>query len=192
MRAIPIIGAQSCSESRAEQLRPSALRILSGAASRVRGVQGWSDQLHEEYTSRFWATAYDFPAAKDGRVKKEILHNGEPSRTQGWYFNTRRDLFKDPRVREAIGLCFDFAGPTRTSCTPPTSGSSLTFPTRIWGEGQARSDESLLEPFRDKLAPPFRRPLRSVGVRWLRVRPQAPQAGIRPPPRGGASATGRR
>ena len=34
---------------------------------------------HEEYTSRFWATSYDFPAAKDGRVKKEILHNGAPS-----------------------------------------------------------------------------------------------------------------
>ena len=63
---------------------------------------------HEEYTSRFWATAYDFPAAKDGRVKKETLHDGAPTRSQGWYFNTRRDQFKDPRVREAIGLCFDF------------------------------------------------------------------------------------
>ena len=33
---------------------------------------------HEEYTSRFWATSYDFPAAKDGRVKKETLHDGAP------------------------------------------------------------------------------------------------------------------
>ena len=39
---------------------------------------------HEEYTSRFWATSYDFPAVNDGRVKKEILHDGAPSRTQGW------------------------------------------------------------------------------------------------------------
>ena len=64
---------------------------------------------HEEYTSRFWATAYDFPAVNDGRVKKEILHDGAPSKTQGWQLNARRDQFKDPRVREAIGLCFDFA-----------------------------------------------------------------------------------
>ena len=35
--------------------------------------------FHEEFTSRFWATAYDFPAAKDGRVKKEVLHNGRRS-----------------------------------------------------------------------------------------------------------------
>ncbi len=38
---------------------------------------------HEEYTSRFWATSYDFPAAKDGRVKKETLHNGAPSTLPG-------------------------------------------------------------------------------------------------------------
>ena len=64
--------------------------------------------FHEEYTARFWATNYDFPAVKDGKVKKETLHDGAPSRTQGWYLNTRRDQFKDPRVREAIGLAFDF------------------------------------------------------------------------------------
>ena len=45
---------------------------------------------------------------QDGRVKKEELHNGAPTPTQGWYFNTRRDQFKDPRIREAIGLAFDF------------------------------------------------------------------------------------
>ena len=69
---------------------------------------------HEEFTSRFWATAYDFPAAKDGRVKKEVLHNGAPVNTQGWYLNTRREQFSDPRVREAIGLAFDFEWTNRT------------------------------------------------------------------------------
>ena len=63
---------------------------------------------HEEYTSRFWATSYDFPAVKDGRIKKEVLHNGAPSAIQGWYLNTRREQFRDPRVREAIGLCLRF------------------------------------------------------------------------------------
>jgi len=63
---------------------------------------------HQEYTSRVWAAGYDFPAFKDGRVKKESLHNGAPTGSQGWYFNTRREQFKDPRIREALGLCFDF------------------------------------------------------------------------------------
>jgi microcin C transport system substrate-binding protein len=67
----------------------------------------------EEYTSRIWATGYDFPAIHDGRVRKETLPNGAPVPSQGWYFNTRRDAFKDPRVREAIGLAFDFAWTNR-------------------------------------------------------------------------------
>jgi len=63
---------------------------------------------NEEYTSRIWSTGYDFPAARDGRVKKEEIPTNSPASIQGWYFNTRRDAFKDPRIREAIGLAFDF------------------------------------------------------------------------------------
>ncbi|MBV8662001.1 MAG: ABC transporter substrate-binding protein, partial [Hyphomicrobiales bacterium] len=64
--------------------------------------------FHQEYTSRIWANGYDFAAVKEGRIKKEAVHNGAPTGSQGWYFNTRRDQFKDPRIREAIGLAFDF------------------------------------------------------------------------------------
>jgi microcin C transport system substrate-binding protein len=64
--------------------------------------------FNEELTSRFWAINYDFAAVKEGRVVKELLHSGAPTGSQGWYFNTRREQFKDPRVREAIGLAFDF------------------------------------------------------------------------------------
>jgi microcin C transport system substrate-binding protein len=64
--------------------------------------------FNEEHTSRFWANNYEFAAVKEGRVVKETLHNGAPTGSQGWYFNTRREQFKDPRVREAIGLAFDF------------------------------------------------------------------------------------
>ena len=63
---------------------------------------------HREYTSRVWANGYDFPAIADGKVVKETLHDGAPTPIQAWYLNTRRAQFKDPRVREAIGLCFDF------------------------------------------------------------------------------------
>jgi microcin C transport system substrate-binding protein len=64
--------------------------------------------FQEEFTSRLWATGYDFPALREGRVKKEEVPNDAPTSIQGWHFNTRRDAFKDPRIREAIGLVFDF------------------------------------------------------------------------------------
>ncbi len=63
---------------------------------------------HEEYTSRIWSTGYDFPAVREGKVKREEISNDSPATIQGWYFNTRRDAFKDPRIRQAIGLAFDF------------------------------------------------------------------------------------
>jgi microcin C transport system substrate-binding protein len=110
---------------------------------------------HEEYTSRFWATAYDFPAVQDGRVKKEVLHNGAPSSIQGWYLNTRRDQFKDPRIREAIGLCFDFEWTNKNIMYSAYKRIVSYFPnTDMEAKGKPGPDElKLLEPFRDKLAP---------------------------------------
>jgi microcin C transport system substrate-binding protein len=110
--------------------------------------------FHEEFTSRFWATAYDFPAAKDGRVKKEVLHNGAPVSTQGWYLNTRREQFSDPRVREAIGLAFDFEWTNRNVMYSSYKRIISYFPnTDMEAKGKPGPDElKLLEPFRDKLA----------------------------------------
>lgn len=64
--------------------------------------------FREEFTSKVWATEYDFPAIRDGRVKKEVLPDETPSGTQGFFLNTRRDALKDPRVRQALDLAFDF------------------------------------------------------------------------------------
>ncbi len=64
--------------------------------------------FREEFTSKVWATEYDFPAIRDGRVKKEVLPDETPSGTQGFFLNTRREQLKDPRVRKALDLAFDF------------------------------------------------------------------------------------
>jgi microcin C transport system substrate-binding protein len=108
---------------------------------------------HEEYTSRFWATSYDFPAAKDGRVKKEVLHDGAPSRTQGWYLNARREQFRDPRVREAIGLAFDFEWTNKNVMYSAYKRIVSFFPnTDMEAKGEPGPDEfKLLEPYRNKL-----------------------------------------
>ena len=64
--------------------------------------------LREEFTSRDWATSYDFPALKEGRVKKTVLPDETPSGAQGYFFNLRREKFRDIRVRRAFNLAFDF------------------------------------------------------------------------------------
>lgn len=61
-----------------------------------------------------WQTAYDFPALRDGRVVKESFPYGLPKGMRGLVFNTRRPIFADVRVREAILHLFDFEWINRT------------------------------------------------------------------------------
>jgi len=64
--------------------------------------------VREETDPTRWKTGYDFPAARDGRVIAEALPNGQPKGMEGFVFNARRPLFADVRVREALGMLFDF------------------------------------------------------------------------------------
>lgn len=63
---------------------------------------------HQEHTSQVWATGYDFPAVRDGRVVKTTFERESIPRMQAWALNQRRAPFDDWRVRRAIALCFDF------------------------------------------------------------------------------------
>ena len=64
--------------------------------------------LRIEHDPGRWQTAYDFAAVRDGRVLKEALPTGVPKASTYFVFNTRRAVFSDIRVREAISLLFDF------------------------------------------------------------------------------------
>ncbi len=55
-----------------------------------------------------WNTGYDFPAAKDGKITLEKVEQKTPAPASGFIFNTRRPIFADPRVREALVMAFDF------------------------------------------------------------------------------------
>lgn len=72
------------------------------------GFKGGSYTFRNEASSKIWATGYDFPAIGKGHVIKAELPNGNKATNQAWVFNMRRDKFHDPRVREAIGLMFNF------------------------------------------------------------------------------------
>jgi peptide/nickel transport system substrate-binding protein len=64
--------------------------------------------VRNEHDPGRWQTAYDFSAVRDGRVIKEALPTGVPKTSSFFVFNTRRAMFSDIRVREAILLLFDF------------------------------------------------------------------------------------
>ncbi|MDX6748830.1 extracellular solute-binding protein [Geminicoccaceae bacterium 1502E] len=61
-----------------------------------------------ENSAKRWATGYTGPAVEQGLIKKEKLPIRPPARMQGYIFNLRRPIFRDRRVRQAIGLAFDF------------------------------------------------------------------------------------
>ncbi len=58
--------------------------------------------------SKSWATAYDIPAVAEGRLIKELIPHENGTGMQGFWFNTRRSKFADPKVRHALAHAFDF------------------------------------------------------------------------------------
>ncbi|MBR0708146.1 extracellular solute-binding protein [Bradyrhizobium liaoningense] len=131
------------------------------------GFTGKNYLYREEFTSRIWATRYDFSAVKDGRVKMEVVPDDTPSGAQGWFINTRREKFKDPRVREALINAFDFEWTNKTimygayaRTVSPFQNSDL-----MASSGPPSPEElKLLEPFRgqvpdDVFAAPFTPPV---------------------------------
>jgi len=65
--------------------------------------------FREENEAKKWATGYeDWPALRDGRARKERLDNQVPQGMQSYAYNTRRPVFADARVRQALAYAFDF------------------------------------------------------------------------------------
>ncbi|MHA6326078.1 extracellular solute-binding protein [Roseivivax sp. CAU 1753] len=116
--------------------------------------KGGAYLFREEYQSKLWATSYDFPNVQNGTVVVEQLPDGRPSGTQGFFFNLRRDKFRDPRVREAIGMAFNFEWSNESlfyglyKRTDSFWENSATLQADGMLDG---SELELLEPFRDVL-----------------------------------------
>ena len=85
---------------RTEYFRDATVQLQAFKAGQI--------DFRRENSSKEWATAYEFPAVQKGLVKKEALAQRLPTGMQGFYMNTRRKLFQDPRVRQALAWVFDF------------------------------------------------------------------------------------
>jgi len=111
--------------------------------------------LHFENTARRWATAYDFPAFTDGRVKKMEVTDGTPMGAQGFVFNQRRAKFADRRVRQALNYAFDFESLNKAIFYEQYVRIRSYFQhSDMEAKGLPSPEElKLLEPLRDKIPP---------------------------------------
>ena len=121
---------------------------FADASAALEGFKAGEYTFRQENTSRLWATAYDFPAVRDGYVILEEIADGNPSAAQGFVFNLRREPWQDPNVREAVRMMFNFEW----------SNESLFYglykrPYSFWGNTDLAADgmpsdeeRALLEP----------------------------------------------
>jgi microcin C transport system substrate-binding protein len=117
------------------------------------GFKAKSFLFREEFTSRTWATGYDFPAARDGRVKRGEIPDDTPSGGQGWFFNTRRAKFANPRLREALNYAFDFEWTNKNIMYSAYKRTHSVFQNSdMMAVGPPSPEElRLLEPWRGKV-----------------------------------------
>jgi microcin C transport system substrate-binding protein len=108
-----------------------------------------------ETSAKNWATAYDIPAVHSGKLRKVELPNGNPTGMQGFVFNTRRSQFQDPRVREALGLLFDFEWTNRQLFNGAYIRTRSFFEnSELASSGLPDAAElELLEPLREQIPP---------------------------------------
>jgi microcin C transport system substrate-binding protein len=106
-----------------------------------------------ESSAKVWATGYDTPALKDGRLIKVVIPDHNPSGMQCFAFNLRRDIFKDRRVREALGFAFDFEWSNKTLFYGQYARTKSFFDNSELASSGLPSPEELkiLEPLRGRI-----------------------------------------
>ena len=111
--------------------------------------------LRSENSARRWATQYDFPAVKDGRVIKEKIPHANPVGIQGFIFNIRKPLFADRKVREAMIYAFDFETFNKTLAYSQYTRTRSWFQnSEMEAKGTPSPEElEILNPLKDQIPP---------------------------------------
>ncbi|MDD1507382.1 extracellular solute-binding protein [Pseudomonas sp. CNPSo 3701] len=119
-----------------------------------------------EQQAKNWANNYRFPAVTRGDVIRAEIPHQIPTQTQALFMNTRRTTFEDARVREALGLMFDFEWTNRTLFNSSYTRAASYYPnSEFSAKGKPEGAEwLLLSPFRGQLpaklfTEPFKMPV---------------------------------
>jgi len=113
--------------------------------------------IRSENIAKNWATAYDFPAVANGSVTRREYKHELPTGIQGYAMNTRRPIFADPRVRQAVTWVFDFEWTNKNLFySAYTRTLSYFSNTELAATGLPSPDElKLLLPFQNSLPAPL-------------------------------------
>jgi microcin C transport system substrate-binding protein len=84
------------------------VEYFADSSAALEGFKSGAYTFRTENSSKEWATGYDFPGIDNGWVVKTELPDGNIGYAQAFVYNLRRDKWQDPKVREAIGLLFNF------------------------------------------------------------------------------------
>jgi microcin C transport system substrate-binding protein len=152
------VGKNNFDEIRYDYYRDSAVLLEA--------FKGDQYDWRTENVARNWATAYDIPAVREGRIVKEEFPERASGIMQAFVFNLRRDRFKDERVRRAFNLAFDFEDINRTIFYGLYKRiDSFFFGTELASSGLPEGQElAILEAVRDKVpaavfTTPYRNPV---------------------------------
>ena len=105
------------------------------------------------YGARTWNRQHKGPKWEDGRIRKELFETGFGQHMQAYDLNLRRPIFQDRRVREAIGLTYDF-DTVNNRFKMYRRADSMFNNSEFAAQGAPSEAElKLLEPFRDELPP---------------------------------------
>jgi microcin C transport system substrate-binding protein len=118
-------------------------------------IKGGLQDINPENSGRDWMTKYDFPSLKAGDVIKKEYKANARANMQGFAINTRRTLFQDRRVREALSLLYPFDLINRTqSFGLNTRITSYFMGSDLASSGLPQGEElEILEQYKDKLPP---------------------------------------
>lgn len=90
------------------------IEYFADASAAFEAFKSGTYTFRNETSSKQWATSYDFPSVQAGHVVKAELPDGTKASGQAFLFNLRRPQWQDPRVREAVGLMFNFEWSNKT------------------------------------------------------------------------------
>lgn len=117
---------------------------------------GGALSVFRETSPTRWASEYEFPAVRSGAVVKEEIPHGRPSGMEGFVFNTRRPIFQDWRVRDALLHAFNFEFVNQTLNGGAFPRRASYFANSPLGMGSSPADDrvrALLAPYADTLVP---------------------------------------
>ena len=123
------------------------------ATVQVEAFKAGEFDYRSENASKSWATAYDFPALDKGLVIKEEIKHNRGSGMQGYIYNTRRVLFSDPKVRQALAYAFDFEWSNRNLFYSQYKRTRSYFDnSELTAKGLPGADElAILTPYRGRI-----------------------------------------